>query len=123
MHLAASYHHRESVPVMQLLFDRGAKVDGEAIYIATHYRVSTRYKPEDQKEMVQWLIDHGADVNSRVNRQQVPLIHCSLPNVDLVRLLLDNGADPYAKRDGKTVFQVAEESGKQELLDLLERYQ
>jgi ankyrin repeat protein len=49
---------------------------------------------EDGVRVAQLLLDHGADVNTRIKDHQTPLHVASyFGNVEIVRLLLDHGAD------------------------------
>ena len=49
-------------------------------------------------KMAERLIRAGANVNAQDNRGETPLHQCALgSNLDLLRLLLANGADPYIK--------------------------
>ena len=60
-------------------------------------------------EMVQALLDCGADVNARNNDGYTPLIYASLStNIEVFRLLLNHGADPNVRYDdGNTLLHAA----------------
>lgn len=83
--------------------------------------------------MVRWLLERGADVNdvvtiaalveSRHRGHPWPALHTAVRegHLDVVRLLLERGADPLVlDRDGRTAFEVAEEGAcREEMLVLL----
>jgi ankyrin repeat protein len=78
-------------------------------------------------EMARLLIQRGADINTEDNLGATPLIYTSMfskfdknrnTNVDFVKLLLDNNADPNKKtRLGKTALMVARDNT--EVINLL----
>jgi ankyrin repeat protein len=53
-----------------------------------------------------------------------PLMHAAhAGNLELVRLLLENGADPNAKNgEGKTPLMFARENGRAEVAELLRKH-
>ena len=82
------------------------------------------------------LIQHGADVNAHPENEQFrPLWSAaqnSEDNTDMVKLLLDNGADKthmdtadktYMDTKGKTAAENAREQGKIVVADFIENYQ
>jgi ankyrin repeat protein len=69
-----------------------------------------------------WLIARGAPVDRPDNRGWTALHYACSRGVapDLVQLLLDRGADPSARdAEGRTALDLARESGKAKLVDLL----
>jgi len=82
------------------------------------------FAARDQKlPVVQALLDGGAVVDAEDSFGNTPLWRCVMaanPNLELVRLLIGKGADPRKKnRHGASPRDIAERTGKQELLALL----
>ncbi len=66
------------------------------------------------------LIDAGIDVNRSGDLGYTPLhIACMKGNVEMVKLLIDRGADIFAFSEGDTPFAVARHGGQDEICDLL----
>lgn len=77
-------------------------------------------------DVVRMLIDYGADVNEGFNLHSAVSAY-GVTNLavylSIARLLLESGADVYAKDSrGKTPLMIAEEHGQVEMVDLLRRY-
>ncbi len=74
-------------------------------------------------ETAQYLILHGADVNSpSVNEQRVMPLHSAAAgrHLEVVRLLLANGADVNAEQQGGfTALHAAAQNGQLEMIQLL----
>lgn len=52
------------------------------------------------RELVELLLAHGADVNARCERGWTPLLRaCNASNLRVAALLLSSGADPYIAND------------------------
>ena len=68
---------------------------------------------EGHLEVIQLLLDHGADVNAREGHCWTALhLAASNGHVQVVEVLLTRGADPHAwTDDGRTPFQLAPPSG------------
>ena len=93
----------DRVEVMPLLVERGARVDADPyrgtplIWAATKGRIAA----------ARWLIEHGANVNQRAtfggpsHGQGVTALHLAAQSgqLEMVRFLLDRGADPTIKDD------------------------
>jgi len=73
-----------------------------------HYAANNHHK-----EVVELLIEKGADVNARERYLCTPL-HYALPSIEIVRLLVANGADVNAKdKEGQTPLDYAESNVRQ----------
>lgn len=99
------------VGIVKRLIDAGTDVNARATSTGrTPLHVAASYS---RVEMAQTLLDAGAKINATSDTMQTPL-HCAQrfsyrdtdKNLQLVRLLLENGADPDAKdANGKTPLQ------------------
>lgn len=69
------------------------------------------------------LIEHGADVNARTWRGGTPLMQAvSAGEADMVRVLLDRGADASVKSmDGTTALDIARKRNAAQILAMLEK--
>ena len=94
------------VEMVRLLLDQGAdpeaSAEGDMGKKPLHQVSGGEYgSQEDGVRVAQLLLEHGADVNARRNDQWTPLHTASyFGNVEIVHLLLDNGADPEANAEG-----------------------
>jgi ankyrin len=112
LHVASSFGN---VEIVRLLLDHGADLEaawGDLGGKPLH-RVSCReYRSqEDGVRVAQLLLDRGAYVNTRRKDHQTPLhVASSFGNVEIVRLLLDHGADleaAWGELGGKPLHQVS----------------
>lgn len=78
----------------------------------------------NRKEISNFLIESGADVNSRDKYGRTPLMEAStLGELNLVKLLLSKGADPAAQDDQhQTAAILAAKQGHQEIVTFLRSY-
>ncbi|KAK6197778.1 hypothetical protein LQW54_010550 [Pestalotiopsis sp. IQ-011] len=105
------------IEVMQLLISRSATVDPFVLENAIARRVARRVEPHYQLEVLQWLVDHGADVNYPMQRRDTMIFRAvASKNLQLVEFLLRNGADTSFRRtyDRKTPLEVARILGAQQ---------
>jgi ankyrin repeat protein len=66
------------------------------------------------------LIDAGIDVNKAGDLGYTPLhVACMQGNMELVKLLADNGADLFALSEGEPPFATARIAGQDQLCELL----
>ncbi|KAM0452465.1 hypothetical protein ACHAPV_009499 [Trichoderma viride] len=101
---ACGYGH---IKLVQLLIDRGADVNakgprGQTALTSSCSRNSLSIRPnsrdinESIKSLVELLLKGGADVNAEDRYGQTPLtLACSSGDLELVKLLLENGADVF----------------------------
>jgi len=74
--------------------------------------------------IVQWIIDAGANVNAKNNIGGTPLMIASQYGHEVcVKLLLDVGADVNAKnKDGWTALMFASRYGHKDVVELLKKH-
>ncbi len=82
-----------SLDAMKLLLQDGASVDAQSQSGATALIWSATDLPK-----VRLLIDHGANVNLATKRRRTALLVAAMsdPSADIVKLLIEKGADPKA---------------------------
>ncbi|KAN0141504.1 Ankyrin repeat-containing domain protein [Lactarius tabidus] len=101
LHVASYYGNLE---LIRLLLGYGAKADTECDNGENPlHKVSYgKYKhPEDGVSVAGLLLKHGVDVNTRNKDHLTPLYVASyVGNIEIVRLLLDHGADPESNAEG-----------------------
>lgn len=75
---------------------------------------------ENKSEVASYLIEKGANVNAKDGFGMTSLMWASYNgNVELVKLLLEKGADKYVEVKGQTALSAAEEKGFSEIIKLL----
>jgi uncharacterized protein len=66
------------------------------------------------------LIDAGIDLNKSGDLGYTPLhVACMKGNTEMVKLLMERGADPFAMGEGDTPFATARISGHDHICDML----
>ena len=125
--LAAVYH--KNLSLVQYLVEKGSDVNSRDINGSTalHLIVSTLRileKPR-QEYVIDWLIDHGAEVDVTDSWGQTALAS-AVENFNLghrlstVKVLLDRGAEiHWTSQDGCTILHIAAYNGDEELVRLL----
>ena len=67
------------------------------------------------KEIVELLLDNGADINVKNNNDRTPLHYASIENrkemEDVIQLLLSKGADINARDSNKTPLHLVSDQG------------
>ncbi|HYP09421.1 MAG TPA: ankyrin repeat domain-containing protein, partial [Bryobacteraceae bacterium] len=103
-----------NAPQMMLLLEAGAHVNSQNKFQAT-----ALIWADGDAVKSRLLIEHGADVNVRTQQGRTPLMAAAKRNgnADLVRLLLEKGAD--VKSPGDTTLIPAAQSGDVEIIRLL----
>ncbi len=76
----------------------------------------------EQKEILETLIEYGANVNDPDGSYVTPLMFAARDgNVDIIEILLQNGADKSLKdRNGETALDWAKKNGKVDAVELVE---
>ena len=74
-------------------------------------------------EAAKILLAHGINVNQKGEEGFTPLHQaCLFGHKEIVRLLLENGADPFARTAGDLPFTTARLSGQHEICELIGAY-
>jgi ankyrin repeat protein len=139
--LLAMYHGKPAIA--QLFIDRGAELDlHEAAATGRLERVRELAAAADvntagadgfqplglacyfgHEDVARFLLSAGADVKlASKNAMQVQPIHAATArrSASIVKLLLENGADPNARQQmGYTPMDAARQNGDREIMDLL----
>ena len=69
------------------------------------------------------LIERGANLNNKDNKGNTPLMYTNDGEIDIVELLLENGADPTLQNnDGKSAYELALDNGHIEKARLIREY-
>ncbi|HEX2722534.1 MAG TPA: ankyrin repeat domain-containing protein [Gemmatimonadaceae bacterium] len=123
-HAAERFHE----DALELLLSAGADVNftGEwgntPLYFLLRWWDIARH-PETKQGMM-WLLRHGADPNVLCGQERETSLHVAArrgQSVDIIRLLLDHGADVNTRRaDGKTPWLLARRGGFDEIASMLE---
>ena len=117
-----------------ILFTRGADVIGLLLARGADARARSKTGESSLMEAairgdvraVKLLLANGADVNAADHRGYTPLLLAAQydgDSVDLVRLLLDHGADLQAVAEGETALSLAAKRGETEVTRLLRSVQ
>jgi ankyrin repeat protein len=74
-------------------------------------------------EAAKVLIAHGINVNQKGENGYTPLHQaCSSGHKEIARLLLENGADPFARTAGDLPFTIARVGDHNDICELLQNY-
>lgn len=115
LHMALDGHH---MAIAEMLVAKGAALNAKdragghtaLVYAAAHGRIG----------VVQWLLDKGAAIDEVNSYGVTPLLSAARNGQDkCIRLLIDRGADMDRVSNGRTVFDMAEQSQRPETLQLL----
>ena len=87
IHLAAEYGTSE---IINLLLKKGANINDITFFGKTPLMVANMLMKYDN---VKFLIEKGADVNIKDEQGKTALLYA--PTLEIVKLLLDKGADPF----------------------------
>ncbi|UKZ73665.1 hypothetical protein TrVFT333_001315 [Trichoderma virens FT-333] len=123
---AAAFHGREDV--VELLLKTGKVYAGATHHIygsaltAAAAGCNVIMKKDPYEKIFSLLIAHGVDVNDETGARGPALRAAALNgHIDLVKLLLDNGAkDLPNKNSGETTYQAACKGGHADVMDLLQ---
>jgi len=124
LHLAAFFGHAE---VIEVLLSYGADPDAAAtgsMDVRPIHSAAAGRKPESIVPIVQALLSRGVGIN-RVQKGGFTALHAAAAagNENLLRFLLEQGADAGAKTDdGKSAFDLADEKGHELCAEILKAH-
>jgi ankyrin repeat protein len=123
-HAAERFH----IEALELLREYGVDLNAVGEWGNTPLYFLLRYfdvaRMPRVRQGLEWLLDHGADPNVRSARERETALHIALrvgQQPEIVRLLLDRGADARAQRgDGRSAWLLATRAGHDDLAAMLE---
>ena len=119
MGLAAYLGHEE---VVEYLLTKGADVN--FVSPSTGFTALTGAVSQRHGRVADLLVRRGAEVNHQYEGTLTPLIVATAQgDLNLVRLLLDHGADPnLGGMEGKSALDLAKEKGSREIAEVLRQH-
>lgn len=102
--------------LVRALLKGGAEIDAGGARTPLLHAVENAHEP-----VVRELLAAGANVNETNNRRKTPLMAAAASgNIELIRLLMDNGADPLLRDDeDRSALWYAGNAGRQQAFNLL----
>ena len=95
-----SIKKQEKRYLINLLINKGAKVDAKDEWVKTPLMTAYNKFNRDSSNITQILIDRGANVNAKDNRGETALFYAASNNkLESVKILLANGANPNVKNN------------------------
>jgi hypothetical protein len=119
LHAAAYYGDLE---MAQVLLEYGVDVNAQNDAGCTPLDFASRDGHRNDSRVVQLLIDHGADPNTRASRSGFTPLHRASENgrIEVVRLLIEHGANVEMQdKYGRTPLNVASGDQRGEIKELL----
>lgn len=109
-----------NIDLVNALIVMGADLSWEGKYGGTPLYSAVS---NNNKEIVQMLLEAGADSNQKAQGKYYPLIRACdkyRPNLEIINLLFEYGADPNIQdNDGNTPLHIAVENASSEIIELL----
>lgn len=109
-------HEVKTVEVAKVLLDNGAKINTKAHRGKTPLFSAISLK---NTEVALFLINNNKNIGTKEDALQLAVIKSEKV---VAELLLEKGADPYAKREETSAFSIAQSRNKQEFIKLFEAY-
>ncbi|KAK6359790.1 hypothetical protein TWF696_000927 [Orbilia brochopaga] len=126
LHEAAYYGHSE---IVEMLLSKGFKVNSMSDNYGSPLQAAAvgcyrKEDPTDFKKIFEMLFKFGADVNARGGSFTTAL-HASshYGHLELVEMLLKNGADIHIESPNGTALQVAEQEGSMGVVERLHKHE
>lgn len=111
-----------NIKTVESLLKKGANIDEPGLYGHTPlFQASMNNQPE----IVEFLLNQGADPNNKISPNQYPPLHIATyyGHDRVMEILLQHGAIPSLQNArGETVFDLASKSGNSKVLYVLNKY-
>ncbi|WP_139491645.1 ankyrin repeat domain-containing protein [Brevibacillus dissolubilis] len=121
LHLTSFFGHTDAT---RILLAAGAPLDVRSLNPMQNHPIHAAIAGYYQKELVELLIEHGADLDAKESGGYTPLHEAALRGyAELVTTLLANDADAtLTNEDGKTALELAAEKGHKVVCEILLPY-
>ena len=98
----------EYIDIMKFIMSK-VKINEENKYLCSAVK-------HQQKEIIQFFLDHGSDINARDDSGKTALcVVCELTDLSMCQFLVDRGADPHSKdNEGNDIIMYALKNTNQE---------
>jgi ankyrin repeat protein len=125
LHVAAFYGNKD---IIKFLLDKDANVniDNRMGFTPLHLAISllpsknAAYSQKNSVVIAKLLLAAGADINAKANMGDTPLHRAVTSNqVDVVQLLIKNGARTLKNYHGETALDKARENNQQDIIQIL----
>ena len=111
-----------SVECCELLMKKGALKNATGLFGSTRHTALQWAARAGQLEVVQFFLENGIGPDEKEGTMTALLHACEHGHLDVVKVLLNAGANirsPVADRREKTILELAQKSGNEELVNLL----
>lgn len=111
-----------SVECCELLMNKGALTNATGLFGSTRHTALQWAARSGQLEVVKFFLENGIGPDEKEGTMTALLHASEHGHLDVVRILLDAGASiksPVGDRREKTILELAQKSGNEELVNLL----
>jgi ankyrin repeat protein len=120
--------HFGKVEAVQVLLEYGADVNAlshsKVSFIPSNTALHAAIAGNKSTAVIEILIKNGADVNAIDSHEHTPIQAAAFEgNLDITRLLLDNGADLSRKAGFGSAISIAEEKGHHKFIKILKQHE